>query len=112
MSRTMMILTMAAVALSSASAIAQSGSNRPNDATRAPAAGVPIAAAIATAEQHVTGKAVRAEYEAQKNGLWVYDIEVVAGPKVFDVKIDANKGTVIASSDDKADVDDEDDKTD
>jgi uncharacterized membrane protein YkoI len=111
MSRAMIIFSVAA-AFTSTSAFAQPGSDRPNDASRAPAAGVPLAAAIATAEQHVTGKAVRAEYETQKNGQWVYDIEVMAGSKVFDVKIDANKGTVIASAEDKVDTDDENDKAD
>jgi hypothetical protein len=37
---------------------------------------------------------------------------VRSGPKVFDVKVDAEKDTVIASIEDKADADDEDDKAD
>jgi hypothetical protein len=41
-----------------------------------------------------------------------YDVEIVSGAKVFDVRIDANKGTVISSAEDKVDHDDEGDKED
>ena len=40
--------------------------------------------AITVAEQHVHGRASRAEYEHTKTG-WAYDVEVVSGAKVFDV---------------------------
>jgi hypothetical protein len=53
----------------------------------------------------------RAEYENSKQG-WVYDVEVVSGAKVFDVRVDADKGTVISSAEDKADHDDDHDKQD
>jgi hypothetical protein len=53
------------------------------------------------AEQHVNGKAAHAGYENSKQG-WVYDVEVVSGVKVFDVKLDATKGTVISSAEDMA----------
>ncbi len=56
-------------------------------------------------------KASRAEYENSKQG-WVYDVEVVSGAKVFDVRVDADKGTVISSAEDKADHDDDHDKRD
>jgi len=39
-------------------------------------------------------------------------VEVVSGPKVFDVKVDPDKGTVISFSEDKADRDDDHDKKD
>jgi uncharacterized membrane protein YkoI len=42
----------------------------------------------------------------------VYDVEVRAGSKVFDVKVDADRGTVIASTEDKAGADDDSDKAD
>lgn len=64
--------------------------------------------AVTTAEQHAGGKATHAEYENSKQG-WVYDVEVVNGVKVFDVRVDADKGTVIASVEDKAEHDDNDD---
>jgi hypothetical protein len=67
--------------------------------------------AVTVAEQHANGKASRAEYENSKQG-WVYDVEVVSGAKVFDVRVDADKGTVISSAEDKADHDDDHDKRD
>jgi len=39
-------------------------------------------------------------------------MKCAAGLRVFDVKVDAGKGTVIASTEDKADADDRDDKAD
>ena len=82
-----------------------------NDAMAIIKAKIPLAQAVATAEQHAHGKASRAEYENSKQG-WVYDVEVVSGSKVFDVKIDADKGTVISSAEDTADHDDDHDKQD
>ena len=55
----------------------------------------------------VKGKASRADYEHSKNG-WIYEVEVVSGKQVFDVKVDANNGAVIASKEDKADREDDD----
>ena len=72
---------------------------------------ISMAQAVTTAEKHANGKASRAEYENSKQG-WVYDVEVVSGAKVFDVKVDADKGTVISSAEDKADRDDDHDKQD
>lgn len=67
---------------------------------------ISLVQAVAVAEQHVNGQASHAEYENSKQG-WVYDVEVVSGAKVFDVRIDANKGTVISSAEDTADRDDD-----
>ena len=82
-----------------------------NDAMAIAKAKIPLAQAVTTAEQHVNGKAARAEYENSKHG-WVYDVEVVSGAKVFNVKVDADKGTVISSAEDRADRDDDHDKSD
>lgn len=82
-----------------------------NDAMAISNAKIPLAQAVTTAEQHVNGKASKAEYEKTKAG-WAYDVEVVSGNKVFDVRVDADKGTVIASNEDKADRDDEHDQKD
>ncbi|WP_020178792.1 PepSY domain-containing protein [Methylopila sp. M107] len=79
-----------------------------NDAPPGPEAATSMQTAIATAEQHVKGKAVRAEYERRKGGGWVYDIEVRTASDVFDVTVDPDKGAVIASIADKADLDDDD----
>ena len=82
-----------------------------NDAMAIAKAKIPLAQAVTTAEQQTYGKAARAEFENSKQG-WVYDVEVVSGAKVFDVKVDADNGTVISSAEDKADHDDDHDKQD
>ena len=82
-----------------------------NDAMAITKAKIPLAQAVTAAEQHANGKAARAEYENSKQG-WVYDVEVVNGAKVFDVRVDADKGTVISSAEDTADRDDDHDKQD
>lgn len=102
----------ALVLLSSTTAFAESPKSQANDAGPVASARISLDAAIAAAEKHVQGRAVRAEYEKQKEGSWVYDVEVSAGSKVFDVKVDADKGTVIASTADRADTDDDGDKPD
>ena len=65
-----------------------------------------IAQAIATAEQHTNGKAIRAELE-QSNAGPTFDVEVVSGSKLFEVKVDADKGTVTSSAEAKADREDD-----
>lgn len=81
-----------------------------NDAMAIGSAKISLVQAIATAEQHANGKAVRAEYERSRQGA-AYEVEVVSGAKVFDVRIDADKGSVISSAEDEADHghDDQDD---
>jgi uncharacterized membrane protein YkoI len=111
MSRSILMVCAAAV-LCSASALARTAEVSTNDAVEVPYAAISLDAAIAAAEKHAHGSAVRADYEKQQDGQWAYDIEVRSGPKVFDVKVDAEKGTVIASTEDKADADDGVDKAD
>ena len=77
-----------------------------SDALTVNNAKIPMTQAIMAAEQHAGGKASRAEYEKTKSGR-VYEIAVVSGNKVFDVKVDAEKGAVIASAEDKGDRDDD-----
>ena len=103
------LLTIAIAAAGTVAYAAQSSAE--NDATAINQAKIPLAQAISIAEQHVNGKAARAEYENSARG-WVYDVEVVSGLKVFDVKIDADKGTVVSSAEDTADRDDDHDKKD
>ncbi len=81
------------------------------DAMAISKAKIPMVQAVSAAEQHANGKASRAEYEQTKTG-WAYDVEVVSGAKVFDVKVDGDKGTVISSTEDKGDRDDDHDKKD
>ncbi len=76
-----------------------------NDALAVNQATVTLTQAIAAAEQQAGGRASKAEYEHSKAHGWVYDVEVVSGAKVFDVKVDAQKGTVLASTLDTADHD-------
>ena len=84
-----------------------------NDALPVAQAKVSMTEAINAAERHVGGKAARAEYERNtKRGQWIYDVEVVAGAKVFDVEVDATSGAVLSSSEDRADNDDGHDKKD
>ena len=102
---------LAAVALVTAAAIAYGAGSGENDALSVTSAKISLIQATTAAEQHVHGKAARAEYEKSK-GKWVFDVEVVSGAKVFDVKVDANSGTVLGATEDKTDHDDEHDAKD
>lgn len=99
-----------AIAASGAAAYAAK-SDQENDAMAIAKARIPLAQAVTIAEQHAKGKAARAEFENSKQG-WVFDVEVVSGAKVYDVRVDADKGSVLSSVEDKADKDDEHDKPD
>jgi uncharacterized membrane protein YkoI len=109
MPRKWIILSTAALAATIGTACADDAKRPGNDAAAIANAKISLVTAITTAEQHVQGKAVRAEYKQRKDGQWIYEIEVAAASGVFDVKIDADKGTVIASTADKVDTDDKDD---
>lgn len=82
-----------------------------NDALAIESAKIGLTQAVTAAEQHVGGKASRAEFEKHK-GLWVFDVEVVNGKKVMDVKVDSMNGKVIAATEDRADQDDAHDRAD
>ncbi|AJP47566.1 peptidase M4 [Rugosibacter aromaticivorans] len=82
-----------------------------NDALAVEAAKISLTQAVTTAEQHVGGKASRAEFEKHK-GQWVFDVEVVNGKKVMDVKVDPTSGKVIKAVEDKSDHDDDHDHAD
>jgi uncharacterized membrane protein YkoI len=107
MPRNWIILSITALAATIGTACADNAKSAGNDAAAIANARISLATAVATAEQHVQGKAVRAEYERRKDGQWIYEVEVAAPTGVFDVKIDADKGTVIASTADKVDTDDD-----
>ncbi len=102
---------LSAVALLAVAVTAYAANTAQNDAVNIEMAKVSMPQAIATAEQLVHGKAARAEYEKTAAG-WAYDVEVLAGAKVFDIRVDADKGTVISSVEDIADRDDDNDKKD
>ncbi len=101
------LLTIGTIAYAANESANESG----NDALAVTHAKISMSQAVTTAEQHVKGKASRAEYEQSKNG-WAYDVEVVSGKTVFDVTVDAEKGNVIASAQDATDQDDEQDEKD
>jgi uncharacterized membrane protein YkoI len=102
-------ILIAALALTSAAAgiSAFASSAAGNDARIIPNAKISLSQAVIAAEQHVGGTASKAEVE-QHAGKAVYDVEVVKGPQVFDVKISPDQGTVIASTEDRNDHDDHD----
>lgn len=106
-------IILATFAILSATAIvgAYAASSTENDALAIEAAKIGMTQAVTAAEQHIGGKAARAEYERHK-GQWVFDVEVVKGKKVMDVKIDSTSGQVISAAEDKTDRDDEHDKAD
>ena len=95
------------IALITAAALLACGTTGPaasteNDALAAASAKVSLSQAIGVAEQRAAGKATKAEFERGKQGP-VYEVEVVSGSKVFDVKVDFEQGTVLASREDKVD---------
>ncbi len=105
-------LSLLVLAITTGSAVPYAASQgMENDAAAITKAKISLTQAVTVAEQHASGKASRAEYENSKNG-WLYDVEVVNGSKVFDVKVDADKGTIISSAEDKADRDDDHDEKD
>jgi uncharacterized membrane protein YkoI len=103
------VMLCAAAVLVSASALARTAAISANHAVAVPYAAISLDAAVAAAEKYAHGNAIGADYEKQRDGQWVYEIEVRSGPKVFDVKVDAEKGTVIASTESSADADNRDD---
>lgn len=73
-----------------------------NDALAAAQARVTLVQAVTAAEQHTGGKAVKAEFEHDRQGPH-YEVEVVKGSQVFDVIVDTNQGSVISSVEDRHD---------
>ena len=73
-----------------------------NDATLLSKAKISLSQAIAAAEGHVQGKAVRAELE-DENGTAVYGVEVASGAQITDVKVDVNNGKILSAQADQAD---------
>ena len=98
--------------LATAAVVTYAAKRMENDAAGINQAKISMTQAIATAEQYVSGKATRAEFEKAKGGAWVFEVEIVSGTKIYDVKVDADKGTVISSAEDQADRDDDNDKDD
>lgn len=71
---------------------------------------ITLAQAVLQAEAHAGGKASKAELESE-HGTVAFDVEVVtAQQQVFDVRVSAIDGTVLASKTDTADGEDRDDE--
>ena len=98
------LLVVAAGAMA-AGAMANDDNDEPaNDAVPVSQAPVSMIQAVQTAELHASGKARRAEYENSKQG-WTYEVEIVNGNRVIDVRVSATNGTVLSSQEDVADRD-------
>jgi uncharacterized membrane protein YkoI len=95
-------ITMVFLALISISSLAYAGHHGENDAQPVLDAKTTLSQAIAVAEKYANGRASQAEYEPTKAGK-AYHVEVVSQFKVYDVRVDADKGTVLSSVEDKDD---------
>lgn len=82
-----------------------------NDVSSIENSKIGMAQAVTTAEQHVGGKAVHAEYEHHKDQS-TFDVEVVKDKKIMKVKVDPTSGKVISSVEDKDDEQKKHDKND
>jgi uncharacterized membrane protein YkoI len=97
------VAALAAAAIGGGSAYAAKAAKQ-EDAFAIISAPVSLAQAIAAAEQHVGGKAAKAELE-DENGQWVFGVEVVKdATQVMDVKVDAATGKVLSATADTADT--------
>lgn len=111
MKRTLYLATIAALSAAVLASGAYAENSTENDALAVANATIDLRQAVATAEQHVGGKASRAEYERHK-GQWVFDVEVAKGTSVMDVKVDAANGRIIEATADGVDRDDRGDRED
>ncbi|MBT1076245.1 PepSY domain-containing protein [Geobacter grbiciae] len=103
---------LALVAIATIGTVTANASKVPeNDALIIRHAETSLIKAVRAAEQQTNGKATRAELEHGKKG-WIYEVEVVANGTTYDVAVDAAKGIVLASTVDKADNTNDQDKED
>lgn len=65
---------------------------------------ISLSQAITAAEQHVGGTASKAEFGSE-NGQNLFEVEVIKGNTVTDVKVDPSNGTVISAKNDQEDHD-------
>lgn len=105
MKRKTYLTALAAISVSAMVGSAFASKPNENDALSITSARIDLGQAVAIAEQHVGGKASHAEYEHHQ-GQWMFEVEVVKGASVTDVKVDAGDGRVIEARADKADSDD------
>ena len=104
-------MTIIAAVLASAGVVAFAANKMESDFAALAAAKISLSQAIANAEQHTGGKAVKGEFEHSKAG-WAYDVEIVNGAKTVDVRVNSDTGTVISAVEDQIDQDEEHDERD
>ena len=97
-----LILTTIAVLAVAAIGSAYAAKSEENDAAALAQAKISLTQAIAAAELHANGKAVRAELE-NENGTIVYGVEVLSGSKATDVKVDVRDGKILSAQADTVD---------
>lgn len=78
-----------------------------NDALSAPQPAASLVVYVGAAEQTTIGFTTKAEYERTNAGC-ANDVELVSGPRVFDVRVDAASGKILSSQEDAADTGEED----
>lgn len=101
------IISAAIVGVAAIASTAFATTNVENDAHAVTGAKLSLTQAVTIAEQHLKGRAASAEFE-KSSGKLVYEVEVVAGPKVFEVEVDGMTGQVGKISEDSNDSDKED----
>lgn len=79
-------------------------SKEENEAMAIANAKISLSQAITAAEQHVGGKASKAEFGSE-NGQNLFEVEVVKGNTVTDVKVDPSSGAVTSADNDQKDHD-------
>jgi hypothetical protein len=107
MHRSTLVPWAAAAIFLSASALAGAATVSTKHAVAVPYAANSLAAAVSAAEKQLQGHAIGVDYEQQEDGRWVYEIEVRNGSKVFDLEVDADIGTVIATAEGRPDANDD-----
>jgi hypothetical protein len=107
MHRSTLMHWMAAAIFLSASALAGAATVSAKPTVAVPYAANSLAAAVTAAEKRLQGQGVGVDDVRQQDGRWVYEIEVRNGSNVFDVEVDADQGTVIATAEGRPDADDD-----
>jgi uncharacterized membrane protein YkoI len=101
MKRKLVLATIAALTVAAIGS-AYAAKSEENDAAALAQTKISLTQAIAAAEQHVNGKAARAELE-DENGTIVYGVEVLSGTKTMDVKVDVRDGKILSAQADTED---------
>ena len=96
-----LIVAIAGVAVAAAAGAFAAKQAEGNDALAIVSAKVSLSQAIAAAEQHTGGKAAKAEFEPVE-GQGFFEVEIVKGRTVLDVRLDAD-GKVLSAKEDTED---------